>query len=67
MCEALRELVWERYGDEIEAAGEEAAKKATQRVNSLYRRLLELGRSEDVLKATTDSEYQEQLFKEFGL
>lgn len=29
--------------------------------------LLELGRSEDALKATTDSEYQEQLFKEFGL
>lgn len=63
VCEALRELTREWYADEIEEAG----KVAANRVNALNRKLLELGRNEDIIKATTDSEYQQQLFKEFEL
>lgn len=37
------------------------------RVNELNLKLLELNRLDDLVKATKDSTYQEQLFKEFGL
>lgn len=63
MCEALGELVRERYADEIA----EAALKASQKVYSLILQLSELGRTDDILKSAGDPEYQQKLFEEFNL
>lgn len=79
MCEAMREWIREEYADEIEEAKKKAGKSGfdtgfnsglqdgTRRVNTLNQKLLELGRNEDILKSATNPEYQQQLFKEFGL
>lgn len=79
MCEAMREWIREEYADEIEEAKKKAEKSGfdtgfnsglqdgTRRVNTLNQKLLELGRNEDILKSATNPEYQQQLFKEFGL
>lgn len=63
VCEALGELVRERYADEIA----EAALNANKRLNSLNLRLSELGRADDILKSAADPEYQQKLFEEFNL
>ena len=43
--------------------GEEQLKK----VNELNRKLVELNRVDDILKAATDKEYQQKLFEEFKI
>ena len=53
MCEALEELMYEELGE--------------KRVNALTMRLYELGRTDDIIKAALDKEYQKKLFEEFGL
>lgn len=63
MCEAMREWIREEYADEIE----EAFQDGERRVNTLYLKLSELGRTDDIIKSATNPEYQKQLFKEFGL
>lgn len=40
---------------------------AIDRINQLNILLTEVGRSEDIIKAARDKEYQEKLFEEFGL
>ena len=40
---------------------------ATDRLNILTKQLIQLNRTDDLLRSTTDKEYQEQLFKEFGI
>ena len=35
-------------------------------MNALNRKLLELGRNEDIVKATTDSEYNNSFLKNLG-
>ena len=37
------------------------------RVNQLIIKLTEVGRTEDIIKAARDTEYQETLFEEFDL
>lgn len=71
MCEALRRLM----KDELEAErmeGEEIGKEIGEKqmlsgMNRLILKLSELGRMDDMVKAAKDKEYQEKLFKEFGL
>ena len=75
MCDALKELM----KDELDAArqsglqeGQERGlecglERGQERVNILARRLIQLNRINDLLRSTTDKEYQEQLFQEFGL
>ena len=53
MCEALEELMYEELEE--------------KRVNALTLRLYELGRTDDIIKAALDKEYQKKLFEEFGL
>ncbi len=83
MCEAMREWIREEYADEIAAAEKKAGKNAyddgfnngfnnglqdgERKVNTLILKLTELGRNDDILKAAINSEYQQQLFREFGL
>lgn len=75
MCEALRRLM----KDELEAErmegeeiGEKIGKEKGERqmllgMNRLILKLSELGRMDDMVKAAKDKEYQEKLFREFGL
>lgn len=67
MCEALEELM----KDELEAKKNEGKRIGTRqgenRVNALVLKLSELGRTEDIIKAAGDGEYQQRLFEEFGL
>lgn len=63
VCEALGELVRERYAGEIA----EAALNANKKLNSLILQLSELGRTDDILKSAADPEYQQKLFEEFNL
>lgn len=71
MCEAMREWIREEYADEIAAAEKKANKNGLQngerRVNTLNLKLAELGRTDDIIKSVINPEYQQQLFKEFGL
>ena len=71
MCEAMREWIREEYADEIAAVEKKANKNGLQngerRVNTLNLKLAELGRTDDIIKSATNPEYQQQLFKEFGL
>ncbi len=46
---------------------EEGREEGRSRVNELNRRLLDDGREADLRRAVTDSVYQEQLMKEYGL
>ncbi len=62
----------EEYGDEREAKGLEkglAAGRAegADRMAGLVSVLLKAGRTEDLQKASYDTDYREQLFKEFGI
>lgn len=41
--------------------------RGLERVNALNAKLAEAGRTEDIVRAATDRQYQDQLFKEFGL
>ncbi|MCF2643103.1 hypothetical protein I6E50_11875, partial [Roseburia hominis] len=38
-----------------------------KRTNQLYRYLIEQSRMEDIVRATADAAYREELYKEFGL
>ena len=71
MCEAMKEWIREEYADEIAAAEKKANKNGLQdgerRVNTLNLKLAKLGRTDDIIKSATNPEYQQQLFKEFGL
>ena len=46
---------------------QEGIQKGQERINQLNILLSEQNRSEDIIKAATDRDYQERLFKEFHL
>lgn len=52
---------------EREASFEAGLQEGKDRVNKLILKLSEAGRTEDITKAAKDREYQEELFREFGL
>lgn len=79
VCEALEELmkdkIEERAEERARVIAEERAGKLTEervkiaemRIANLMAILFEQGRSEDIVKAAKDHDYQKQLLKEFGL
>lgn len=75
MCDALLELMQDEL-DEKKAEGERIGKElgkelgkeiGSNRVNRLILKLSETGRSDEIIKAASDTSYQKQLFEEFGL
>ena len=50
-----------------EERGRKAGIRALERTNELYRRLAEQNRMEDIVRATADAAYREELYKEFNL
>ena len=67
MCKALEELMKDKLEAKKNEGQEIGIKQGKERVNELTLKLSALGRIEDILKAASDEEYQEQLFREFGL
>ena len=63
MCNALLELM----KDELDEKREEGEALGENRINQLILKLSELSRTDEILKAAADREYQKKLFKEFGL
>ena len=64
MCNALMK-------DELDEKREEGIREGeslgVNRINQLILKLSELNRTDDILKAAADREYQKKLLKEFGL
>lgn len=60
MCEAMKEFIWEHYGDEImkekQASFTNGTQNGERKVNTLILKLSELGRIDDILKSATDTE-----------
>ena len=60
-------LLEEMMREERMEGMQEGIQKGQERINQLNILLLEQNRNEDIIKAITDRDYQEQLFKEFNL
>ncbi len=62
---------WEREALIREEGKEEGRKsgieEGEQRINQLILKLKEAGRIEDIIKAASDTEYQQLLLKKYGL
>lgn len=60
-------LLKEMLSDERAEGLAEGKQQTLKKVNKLNQLLAEQNRMNDIIKAANDSEYQEQLFKEFNL
>ena len=75
MCNALLELMKDELDEKREEGIREGLKEGIKegealgenRINQLILKLSELNRTDEILKAAADREYQKELLKEFGL
>ena len=67
MCNALLELMKDELDEKREEGIKEGESLGEIRINQLNLKLSELSRSDEILKAAVDREYQKKLLKEFGL
>ena len=71
MCNALLELMKDELDEKREEGIKEGIKEGESlgesRINQLNLKLSELNRSDEILKAAVDREYQKKLLNEFGL
>ena len=71
MCNALLELMKDELDEKREEGIREGIREGeslgVNRINQLILKLSELNRTDDILKAAADREYQKKLLKEFGL
>lgn len=71
MCDALRELFAEELEEEYQAGESEGRREGRLEGRVEFSRLIlkltELGRTDDIIKAAENPEYQEQLLKELGV
>ena len=67
MCTALLELMKDELDEKREEGIKEGESLGESRINQLNLKLSELSRSDEILKAAVDREYQKKLLKEFGL
>ena len=71
MCNALLELMKDELDEKREEGIREGIKEGESlgenRINQLILKLSELNRTDEILKAAADREYQQKLLKEFGL
>ena len=79
MCDALRELFAEELEEKYQAGESKGRQEGRQEgrregrqegrseLNRLILKLSELGRTDDIVKAAENPEYQEQLMKELGV
>ena len=71
MCLALDEMMKdsEMIGEArgIERGIEQGIEQGIANMNELVRRLISVGRMEDLVRSTIDTEFQKSLFVEFGI
>ena len=71
MCNALLELMKDELDEKREEGIKEGIKEGESlgenRINQLILKLSELNRTDEILKAAADREYQKKLLKELGL
>ena len=67
MCNALLELMKDELDEKREEGIKEGESLGENRINQLILKLSELNRTDEILKAAADREYQKKLLKEFGL
>ena len=75
MCDALRELFAEELEENYQAGESKGRQEGRQEgrhegrseLSRLILKLSELGRTDDIVKAAENQEYQEQLMKELGV
>ena len=74
MCDALRELMKDEIDAEVKKQVQEridaeivSAEATEKRINALIIALSKADGMEDIVKAAKDHDYQQNLFKEFGL
>ena len=71
MCDALRELFAEELEENYQAGEckgrQEGRQEGRSELSRLILKLSELGRTDDIVKAAENPEYQEQLMKELGV
>ena len=58
---------WEREQMIRKEGLKEGLEEGLERVNQLNLKLIEASRTEDMIRAARDREFQEKLFEEFGL
>lgn len=66
MCEALEELMHDELEEKRRLGLQQGLQQGEKRVNDLTLRLYEMGRTDDIVKAALDKEYQKKLFQELG-
>ena len=67
MCNALLELMKDELDEKREEGIREGESLGENRINQLILKLSELNRTDEILKAAADREYQKKLLKVFGL
>ena len=63
MCTAFKEL----FKEEILEAEKNGEHQGQEKMGALIAKLINAGRTEDALRASTDKEYREHLFEEFQM
>ena len=63
MCTAFKEL----FKDEIMEAERNGERQGQEKLGSLIAKLIQAGRTDDALRASTDEKYREKLFAEFQM
>lgn len=58
---------WEREEMIRKEGHQKGVRAGVKQINKLNQKLAEAGRTEDIIKAASDREYQEKLLQEFGL
>ena len=69
-CEAREQLEHDMasaYHHGMDVGEKRGMKLGENRTNQLYKYLTEQNRMEDIVRATADAAYREELYKEFGL
>ena len=59
-----------RVQEEVEKRVQEEVEKRVQEIegiNALYAKLIQLGRQEEIMKATIDENYRKKLLEEFNI
>ncbi len=66
-----REKALRDYNSQMQSARKQGEKigqkRGEERVNLLIRKLLEMGRKEDIARAVSNSKFQKELMDEFGI
>lgn len=62
-----REKALKDYNTQMSSAEERGLEQGMERINRLNRRLAEQNRTEDMVRASQDREYQDKLLREFGI